>query len=229
MNMRVTFAFSVTPSIASVVLPLTLGLLVSSCRGTETGGVRSAAGQTIPAGYALRLDRENRSPADFAISPDDDGFRVQTGPAGILYRPDQVIESDHYTVRARFTEIDAPVGHLEGYGVFVGGRDLESDAQRYLYFLVRGDGHYLITQREGFSTRTVSDGWQRSEAVKAPTGDHDVTNELAIMVEPERVHFLCNGERVADLPLATLSLRGTVGVRVNHNLRVRVQGFHVES
>ena len=210
---------------------LVVGLVVGACGDPGAGGVPPAGASSVslPAGYALLLDRQNRDPADFVATADDGGLQVRTGPAGIVYRPDQVVDAGRYAVHARFTEISAPVGHREGFGLFIGGQDLEGANQRYLYFLVRGDGRYVIKRRDGASTREVSNGWQPFDAVRVATPeDGDVTNELAIAVDGARLHFSCNGEPVADIAIGDLSVHGVVGVRVNHNLRVSIQGFRVE-
>jgi len=211
-------------------LLLAAGLAVGSCGDPRAGGdpPDGASSGLLPVGYALRLDRTNRAPADFVATADDGGLHVRTGPAGIVYRPDQVIDAPRYALGARFTEIAAPVEHREGFGLFIGGQDLDGVNQRYLYFLVRGDGRYLIKQRNGASTREVSNGWQPSEAVQVATmAEGDVTNELAITVDGGRLHFACNGLLVAEMPVGDLTAQGVVGVRVNHNLRVRIQEFRV--
>ena len=218
--------------VARRVMPLAVVLAAGSCGDPGGSGDPTAVASSayVPAGYALRLDRHNRDPADFVATFNDGGLQVQTGPAGIVYRPDQVVDAGRYAVRARFTEIGAPIGHREGFGLFIGGQDLEGTNQRYTYFLVRGDGRYIIRQRDGISTREMSNGWQSSEAVRAATVESgDMTNELAIAVDGGRVRFSCNGELVAEMPIGGLSAQGVAGVRVNHNLRVRIQDFRVEA
>ena len=167
------------------IIPLVVALAFGSCGGSGPGDdppdVASSA--DVPAGYVLRLDRQNRDPANFVATFNDGGLEVRTGPAGILFRPDQVVDADSYVVRARFTEVDAPMGHREGFGLFIGGQDLEGTNQRYTYFLVRGDGSFLIKQRDGASTPEMSNGWQSSDAVRGATGaGGDVTNDLAVAV-----------------------------------------------
>ena len=206
------------------------GLAAGACGDPGAGDSPpdQASSTSLPQGYALRLDRPNRAPADFVTTANDGGLDVSTGPAGIVYRPDQVVDDQSYAVAARFTEIAAPVQHREGFGLFIGGQDLGGINQRYLYFLVRGDGRYLIKQRDGASTREVSNGWQASEAVRVATvAEGDVINELAIVVDNGRLRFSCNGVQVADMPVGDLTVQGVVGMRVNHNLRVRVQEFLV--
>ena len=209
---------------------LTAGLATASCGSSVPG--RDPAPATslhLPDGYELRAGPANRDPAEFVATSDGEVLRVHTGPAGIIYRPDQVASATTYTARARFTEIDAPTGHREGFGLFIGGQDLEDDRQRYTYFLVRGDGRYLIKRRDGLSTFEITNGWELSGAVHVPSSEtRDVTNELAITVDGDRVRFSCNGEPVADIPIGDLSTLGVVGVRVNHNLEVSVQGLRVE-
>jgi hypothetical protein len=134
-----------------------------------------------------------------------------------------------YAVHARFTEIAVPPGHLEGYGLFIGGQDLQGDRQRYTYFLVRGDGRYIIKQRRGADAPEISNGWQSSKAVRVATvRDGDMTNDLAIAVDRGQLRFSCNGEPVAEMPVGDLSAEGVVGVRVNHNLHVRIQDFQLD-
>ena len=209
---------------------LAAGLTAGSCGGY--GPSRDPAlvlSSHLPDGYALRLDRPNRDPTEFVATSDDGVLGVRTGPAGIIYRPDQVASAARYTARAQFTEIDPPIGHREGFGLFVGGQDLEDERQRYTYFLIRGDGRYLIKRRDGASTVEITNGWELSGAVQVPSSEtRDVVNELAITVEGDRVRFLCNGEPVAEIPIGDLNTRGVVGVRVNHNLDVRVQDLQVE-
>ena len=215
------------------VLLLVATLMVAACGGASApGSERGAPGMSspLPAGYALRLDRRNRDQADFVVSASGDGdLLVRTGPAGILYRPDQTVDAGGYTLQARFTEIDSAMGHREGFGLFIGGDRLGGDAQRYIYFLVRGDGRYLIKERNGPSTRELSNGWQLSEAVRVPsTAAGAVTNELSISVHDMGISFACNGAPLAELPLGALKTQGIVGVRVNHNLQVRIADLHVE-
>ena len=78
------------------------------------------------------------------------------------------------------------------------------------------------------STEELSNGWRPSEALNRPVPGEDVTNELAISMDGDTLRFLCNGEEVAELPARELETDGIVGVRVNHNLQVRVEDFRIE-
>lgn len=207
-------------------------LAQAGCGGSAPPGEGSTDGgptDHLPAGYALRLDRSNRDRANFNATLEEGRLRVDTGPAGILYRPDEVVEGAGYTVRARFTEVGAPMGHREGFGLFIGGQELGGPSQRYIYFLVRGDGRFLVKQRDGDATTELSSGWQTAGAVRVPGSDGgEVTNELAIETDAGGLRLSCNGETVADVTLDATWLDGVVGFRVNHNLSVRIEDFDIE-
>ena len=89
---------------------------------------------------------------------------------------------------ATFTQTK-PSKHPEGYGLFLGGKGLDGAAQRYLYFLVRQDGSYLIKRREGEKTSDVSKGWVQHAAVKRPDAKGTATNLLEVdnKRDPSRV------------------------------------------
>ncbi|NIP79326.1 MAG: hypothetical protein GWM90_08980 [Gemmatimonadetes bacterium] len=183
----------------------------------------------LPAGYAVRLDQPSASTDDYRVTAEDGGLHVRTGPAGILYEEATAVESGDYSVSATFTEVGAPPNHREAFGLFIGGSDLEGEAQRYTYFLVRADGRYLIKKRDGGEMSDVSDGWVDSEAVNGAAEGGDVTNTLAIEVRGDQAHFSVNGTEVATHPVAELDAYGIAGVRINHNLDVRVEGFQLSN
>jgi len=184
----------------------------------------------LPAGYAVRFDREGSDPADFQVAEAAGALEVRTGPAGILYNESHTVAEGSYTVSATFTEIGAPPNHREAFGLIIGGSDLQGDAQAYTYFLVRADGSYLIKQRNGGQTSDVSpNGWNPADAVNQAAEAGDVTNALSIQVRGEQAHFLVNGTEVAVHPVANIDAYGVAGVRINHNLNVRVESFEVSS
>ena len=222
MRKRTTFPMAVA---TLLLLPVPLWSCSEAGSGGSGDGAEAAG---LPAGYALRLDRMNRDPADFAVEVTGRGVHVETGPAGILYRDVDTVEEGDYAVSATFTEVGAPPGHREGMGLFVGGQGLQGSAQRYTYFLVRADGSYLIKRREGDETPNVTDNWVESDVLDRAAGVEDVTNALRIEVEGGVVRFLVNGTEVYQGDAGVLPVYGTAGLRVNHNLNLFVEGFRVE-
>ena len=125
------------------------------------------------------------------------GLHVTTGPA------DHPLSRGHQGYRARSTRCakftqTKPSAHAEGYGLFVGGRDLDGARQQYIYFLVRQDGSYLIKRRDGEKTSDISKGWVTNAAVQKPDAKGSATNLLEVdnKIDPAKITFKVNGQDV---------------------------------
>jgi hypothetical protein len=142
------------------------------------------------------------------------------------YRAEDRAQGPFHTL-ARFQQTKE-TKHPEGYGLLAGGHDLAGKNQRYVYFLVRGDGSYLIKQRKGDTTSDISKGWVAHAAVKK-VAQGKATNLLEIdaKVDPSKVDFKVNGQTVYSAAATQLDLKGVVGLRVNHNLDVHIEDFAV--
>jgi len=176
----------------------------------------------IPDGWEARLDRADASMDGVYVGRMGEGYHVRLGPSGIFYDPTQSA-SGEFTASATFTQ-NTPTPRPESYGIFLGGQDLQGPAQDYLYFLVRQDGRFMIRHRAGDEVHTIQD-WTEHAAVRPTAEGAPGTNTLAVEAGPQRARFLINGTEVAafrDIPY--LNTDGVVGLRVNHNLDVHVEG-----
>lgn len=189
------------------------------------------AGGALPPGWRVRVDDKDAvrgmSANDLKFITMGPGLHVTSGPAAIFYNPKDV-ESGSYTVHATFTQEKAPM-HPEAYGVFVGGAQLPTSSQQYLYFIVRGDGKYMVNHRAGSVVHKLVP-WTESDAVHKQDAEGKATNTVAIHVAPDSVHFLVNGTQVKAFSKAEMhgmSPEGQAGFRVNHNLDVHVADFGI--
>ena len=151
-----------------------------------------------------------------------DGVRLSTN----VFRPDQKA-SGTYETHATFTQLE-PAAHPEAYGLIIGGSDLQSESQKYTYFLIRQDGKFLIKKRDGASTPNVTT-WTENAAIKKADSSGKMTNALSVEVGADKVRFLVNGTEVAAQPRTQIDTNGVAGLRINHNLNVHVEGFGVKS
>jgi opacity protein-like surface antigen len=183
------------------------------------------AGGSLPAGWSVRLDSGSTKPEGVSVVPMGGGIHFRTGPAGIYYRAADA-KSGSYEVHASFNQVE-PSAHPEAYGLFVGGSDLAGAAQKYTYFLVRQDGKFMISRRNGASVNAVVP-WTDSAAVKKTDASMKGTNMLSIVVTPAQTRFLVNGTEVKSVATSSLDGAGIAGMRINHNLNVHVDGFGVK-
>jgi hypothetical protein len=187
-----------------------------------------AVGEAARPSYTVRLDSESSDPSLYRLVEDDDGIRVETGPAGIAFRDDDVVRAGDFLAEATFVLYGAPLGYREAYGIFVGGLDLEEPDQEYTYLLIRSTGDFLVKRRIGEITETIAD-WTPHDAIArvAAAGDAP-TNTLAIEVVGPETRFVVNGVAVHTAPTTRVRPHGIAGVRVNHRLDVRVDDWTLD-
>jgi opacity protein-like surface antigen len=210
-------------SAAALLAALTTPLAAQDT--TEHADHATQGGGTAPAGWTVRADKGDAKNAKVVSM--GQGLHLTLGPAIILYRADTRGSGPFHTL-ATFTQTK-PSKHAEGYGLFVGGQGLDGPAQKYIYFLVRQDGSYLIKRRDGEKTTDVSKGWVRHPAVKQPDAKGSATNLLEVdnKRDPSRIAFLVNGQEVYGTDAKGMALDGIVGIRANHNLDLHIEGFDV--
>jgi hypothetical protein len=183
-------------------------------------------GGTLPAGWSVRPDGKADS-KNVKVVTMGSGLHVTLGPAIILYRAANAGTGPFHTL-ATFTQTKRGE-HAEGYGLFFGGKALDGPDQSYTYFLVRQDGSYLIKRRAGEKTSDVTKGWVPSPAFKKPDAKGSSTNLLEIDAkeDPAKMRFLVNGQTVFTAEAKDMPVDGAVGLRVNHNLDLHIEGFDV--
>lgn len=217
--------FPLTAVLAAVVLAGAVAS-VSAQSSDEDKDKPVAGGGALPAGWSARPDGQG-DVKNIKFEVMEPGYHLTLGPATILYREKDRANGPFHTL-ARFNQMKNPT-HPEGYGLFVGGQALNGAGQKYTYFLVRGDGTYLIKQRNGEKTSEITKGWTAHPAVKKADAQGKATNLLEIDAKQNsaKVDFKVNGQTVHTADAKTSDTKGIVGLRVNHNLDVHIEGFDV--
>jgi len=171
---------------------------------------------------------------DARLMREGDAMHVTTGPTVAYWNPANTASGD-YTVSATFREAEymSLNNHPHPYGVFIGGTDMGTDSQRYLYCAAYGNGSFIV---RGFGPAAFQMNGRRGEtndAVnKAPGKGQPVTQEIALSVRGDRVECAINGQTVASYPKSDIvgegrliSTDGVYGVRFGHNTEATVTGF----
>jgi hypothetical protein len=123
--------------------------------------------------------------------------------------------------------------HNHPYGIVIGGNDLGTDNQTYLYCAAYGNGTFIV---RGFGPAPFKVNGGRGEAneavSKAPAKGEPVTQEIAMSVKGDKVECAINGKTVASYDKSAIvgsgklkSTDGVYGIRFAHNTEGFVTGL----
>lgn len=171
--------------------------------------------------WSVRLDEATDVSAPGRITPlPRGGVEVQAGPNATLWRRDAGATGT-YRLSARVTQRNTGL-HAHGAGLVFGGRDVDGENQTYTYFLVTGDGTFLVKTRDATSTAILVP-WSEHSAVNRESAEATATNDLVVDVGAETTRFLVNDKEVHRAPTSTLKTDGLYGCRLVHDLHVKFE------
>ncbi len=229
--MRVIHRFM---SVAAVLM-----LAMSSVGAQGQDGARAVAGGGIfVPGWTGKIDASEDKAGQVLnnskLAQAGDVLQVTTGPAVTYWNPANRA-TGNYTVKATFTEPKYMNvnDHPHPYGIVIGGNDLGTAEQSYLYCAAYGDGTFIV---RGFGPGAFQMGGRRPEANaavhKAAAPGQPVTQEIAVSVTGDRVECAINGTVVAGYDKAAVvtagrlkSTDGIYGIRFAHNTDGIVAGL----
>jgi hypothetical protein len=217
---------------AIAVVPAVASAQAETSRAVASGGI-SAPGWTgkIDASEAARGSTLDNA----KLVKEGTALHVTTGPAVAYWDPKNTA-SGNYTVMATFAE-PKYMGlndHPHPYGIVIGGNDLGTDQQSYLYCAAYGDGRFIV---RGFGPAPFqmngrgapSPAVHKAAAVGAP-----VSQEIAVSVKGDKVECAINGTVVGSYaksevvgPGKLKSTDGVYGIRFAHNTEATVTGLMV--
>ena len=193
--------------------------------GMHMDADKAAAGTGVPAGYTGVTDHADAKITDAKYTEKGGRWEIQTGPAHITFAAKDSAKGQ-YQISTTIDQLEKPK-HPEAYGVFLGGSNLTDPAKvKYGYFVVRGDGKYLIKTRDGENTTTIVD-WTESPKIPKEDASGKATYKMSVHVAPDTVHFIMDGNLVTAVPKSKFPTNGIAGIRVNHNLHVLVSPLTV--
>jgi hypothetical protein len=204
------------------LLALAAAPLSAQMAGMEKDPTKKVEGNTpLPAGWTGRTDRATDKLSDAKFVKMGPGFHVTSGPAAIYWNAAQAVKGP-FVATASLTQTKAPM-HPEAYGIFFMGKDLDAPTQSYMYFIVRGDGKYMVNHRAGAEVHKIVP-WTDNAAIVKADANGKATNKLTVdATKADSVRLLVNGTQVVALPANQFGgTNGLVGLRVNHNLDVHI-------
>ncbi len=173
---------------------------------------RPGAAQALraPDGWIARPERFVEMPP---------GWHLTAGRGVILYNPSAVARGEFRLESEGF--LFDPHGSDGTYGVIIGGRDLDSDDQRYVAFEIGSAGEYTVRLQAAYESTELASG--RHRAIRRWTGDEaTVKNVLSVAAGATRVRFRVNDETVAELLRSEVEPGGVYGLRIDAGLNTHI-------
>jgi hypothetical protein len=223
---------SIVTAVALTALSLGTAQAQDESRVVAGGGISVAGwmGKIDPREAASGAKLENAK-----LAKEGADLKVTTGPAVVYWHPSNRATGD-YTVSAKFTEHKFMElnNHPHPYGLFIGGSDMGTDAQSYLYCNAYGNGTFIVRGFSGDTTFQMNGrrGEANAAVAKAAAKGDPVTQEIALSVKGDKVECSVNGTVVgtynkADVlqPRRLKSTDGIYGIRFGHNTEATVSGL----
>jgi hypothetical protein len=212
--------------IGAVLVAASASASMASAQGAMNHDADAKVKQTGPKpdGWSMMFDSKSAKPTDVDFVTMGAGMHVTAGPAATYFNPANTA-SGAYTIAASFGVRTAPLH--DGYGIVWNGDKFGTPAASYLYFIVRGDGKFMVKHRANSTeVHTIMD-WTDNAAVKKGTETGQASNALEVRVAADSTRLIVNGTQVAALSDKTIGSTkgGTFGFRVNHNINTHISNF----
>ncbi len=199
----------------------------------------AGGGIAVP-GWAGKIDAREAQAGQVLenakLAAEGNVLKVTTGPAVTYWNPANTASGD-YTVKATFHEAKYMElnSHPHPYGIVIGGNDLGTDNQSYLYCAAYGDGRFIVRGMGPASFQMNGRAGETHAAVNKAAGKGaPVTQEIAVSVKGDKVECAINGTVVGSYDKSALvaegklkSTDGVYGLRFAHNTEATVTGLTV--
>ena len=227
-------------ALAIAVALLASSVMFAQAPAQPDGAVAVKGGGIFVPGWTGKIDAQEEKAGQVLnnskLAQNGNVLQVTTGPAVTYWNPANQA-TGNYTVKATFTESNymGLNDHPHPYGIVIGGNDLGTQQQSYLYCAAYGNGTFIV---RGFGPEPFQMGGRRPEANaavnKASGKGGSVTQEIAVTVKGDKVECAINGTTVASYDKATIvstgklrSTDGVFGIRFAHNTEATVTGLAV--
>jgi hypothetical protein len=222
------------------LLPVAALISVACSSKAQNEASRQVAGGGISAtGWSGQVDpneaKRGQTLANAKLATEGSSLRVTTGPAVAYWNPSNTASGD-YTVKATFTEPKYMNvnDHPHPYGIFIGGNDMGTANQSYLYCAAYGNGNFIVRGFGPAPFQLNGRGEANAAVHKATAPGSPVAQDIAVSVKGDKVLCSINGTVVGTYNKSAVvgagklkSTDGVYGIRFSHNTDGLVSGLAV--
>lgn len=228
--MRRLYGSAVAIAAMALVPQIAVSQAMETSRSVAGGGVK------VP-GWAGKIDaneEKNGQVLDNSkIVKEGNDLHVTTGPAVAYWNPSNTA-SGNYTVMATFKEPKymSLNSHPHPYGIMIGGNDMGTADQSYMYCAAYGNGNFIVRGFGPAPFQLNGRGAAAPSVNKAAGVGEPVQQMIAISVKGDKVECSINGAVVGSYDKASIvgpgklkSTDGVYGIRFAHNTEAIVSGL----
>jgi hypothetical protein len=222
------------------LLPVAALISLACSSKAQNEASRQVAGGGISAtGWSGQIDpneaKRGQTLANAKLATEGSSLRVTTGPAVAYWNPSNTASGD-YTVKATFTEPKYMNvnDHPHPYGIFIGGNDMGTANQSYLYCAAYGNGNFIVRGFGPGPFQLNGRGEANAAVHKATAPGSPVSQDIAVSVKGDKVLCSINGTVVGTYNKSAVvgagklkSTDGVYGIRFSHNTDGLVSGLAV--
>ena len=221
-----------------IAVALAASLVVSAVSVAQDVAKPVAGGGITAPGWMGKIDASEAAKGakleDSKLVTMGPGLHVTTGPQVVYWNPANTA-SGNYTVEATFAEREymGLNSHPHPYGIVIGGNDMGTDNQTYLYCAAYGAGNFIVRGFGPAAFQMNGRSGEMNDAVnKATAKGQPVSNKVAIKVSSDKVECIINDKTVASYAKTDIvgagklkSTDGLYGVRFGHNTDAHISGL----
>jgi hypothetical protein len=207
-----------------------------AAQGMEASRSVAGGGISIP-GWMGKIDASEEKNGQVLnnskLAQDGDAMHVTTGPAVAYWNPKNVA-TGNYTVMATFKEPKymSLNSHPHPYGIVIGGNDMGTENQSYLYCAAYGNGNFIVRGFGPAPFQLNGRGAPSPAVNKAAAVGEPVTQAIAVSVKGDKIECAINGTVVGTYDKSAAvgagklkNTDGVYGVRFSHNTEGLVSGL----
>ncbi|MEO8337101.1 MAG: hypothetical protein ABI664_19100 [bacterium] len=228
--MRRSYGSAMAIAVIVLVPHIAISQQMETSRSVAGGGI------AIP-GWMGKIDANEEKNGQVLnnskLAKEGNDLHVTTGPAVAYWNPSNTA-SGNYTVMATFKEPKymSLNSHPHPYGIMIGGNDMGTADQSYMYCAAYGNGNFIVRGFGPAPFQLNGRGAPAPSVNKAAGVGEPVQQAIAISVKGDKVECSINGAVVASYDKASIvgpgklkSTDGVYGVRFAHNTEAMVSGL----
>lgn len=184
-----------------------------------------------PTGWIVRADTNKQAanlPDSVRLENRGQGYYLSSGPSALVWTPKNVARGNFIVATSLYSG-PSRATIPDGFGVFLGGKNMQTPNAQYTEFLIRNDGRYAVLQHTGPKVVKLRD-WTQISGINAHSGRiQDVTrNNFRVIVDATTVQLVVNRTLATSFPRAVFAPDGEYGMRIGTAQIIQIESMGLE-